>query len=303
MKPTLLIMAAGMGSRYGGLKQIDPIGPNGEIVLDYSIHDAIHAGFGRIVFVIRKDIEAEFRQAVGAKYESLIDVDYAFQDLKDIPAGFEMPADRQKPWGTAHAILAARHCIKDPFAALNADDFYGAHSFTVLSDYLQTASDQDGVLDWSMVGFILKNTLSQFGSVGRGVCSSDAAMNLQGVVEHTSIEERDGAVTNTSESGEKTQLTGKELVSMNMWGFTPSYFDVAGQQFEEFLTQRGQELKSEFYIPSVVDRLIKEGSVTCKILPTESTWFGVTYQEDKPYVMDCLKALADQGAYSSPLWS
>jgi len=302
-KPTLLIMAAGMGSRYGGLKQIDPVGPSGEIVLDYSIHDAVKAGFDKVVFVIRRDIESEFRKAVGANYESKLDVHYAFQDVDDVPSWFTIPKGREKPWGTAHAILAARDLIRTPFAALNADDFYGQHSFQVLGRELERAQDVNGIGNYSMVGFFLNNTLSNFGTVSRGICTADADMALQTVVEHTAIEDRQGSVINTDDTGLETVLTGQELVSMNMWGFTPSFFDEAGSYFEHFLRSRGGEEKSECYIPAAVDQLIQDGKASCTILPTDSAWFGVTYQEDKPYVRESLQALADQGVYTSPLWT
>lgn len=301
-QPTLLIMAAGMGSRYGGLKQIDPIGPRGEIVLDFSIYDALRAGFGKVVFVIRKDIEDAFKKAVGSKYENRVAVEYVFQDLEDLPNGYTLPEGRSKPWGTSHAILAAREVVREPFAALNADDFYGANSFQVLGDFLRRAEDRNGRGDYAMVGFDLSNTLSPFGSVARGICEADTDANLTSVVELTKLEEKDGIVVNTEEDGSLTPIRADAPVSMNIWGFTPSYMEKAWREFELFLRRSGSELKSEFYIPSVVDRLIKNGEATCKILPTASRWFGVTYQEDKPYVMEQMKKLADQGDYPSPLW-
>lgn len=302
-KPTLLIMAAGMGSRYGGLKQIDPVGPGGEIVLDYSIHDAVQAGFEQVVFVIRRDIEKEFHTAVGSRYEGRMNISYVFQDVGDVPSWFQPPKGRTRPWGTAHAILAARDTIRTPFAALNADDFYGAHSFQVLGRELQQAADTEGMARYCMVGFVLKNTLSKFGSVARGICTADESMFLQTVVEHTAIEKKDGGIINTNESGEVQALTGLERVSMNMWGFTPSFFDLASAYFEHFLRSHGNEEGAECFAPAVVDNLIAQGRATCRIVPTDSSWFGVTYQEDKPFVKDRLTDLHRQGIYPSPLWS
>lgn len=296
-------MAAGMGSRYGGLKQIDPVGPSDEIVLDYSIFDARRAGFDRLVFVIRKDIEEAFREAVGKKYEDQMDVHYAFQDLYDVPEDFRVPEERSKPWGTAHAVLAARDILTRPFAALNADDFYGAESFEVLARFLEQAKDKDGLADYSMVGFELEKTLSKFGSVARGLCSRNEQGNLDSVVEYTAIQEEGDQIVQTMPDGKKIQLQPDDLVSMNMWGFTPSFLDLAWEHFGSFLKNKGSEAKSEFYIPSVVDQLIQENRATCKVLPTRSQWFGVTYQEDKPYVQNRLADLAKDGHYPTPLWT
>lgn len=301
--PTLLIMAAGMGSRYGGLKQIDPVGPGGEIVLDYSIHDAARAGFDRVVFVIRRDIEKEFRAAVGSRYEGRLEVDYVFQDLADVPSWFQVPEGRTKPWGTAHAILTARETVHTPFAAINADDFYGAQSFQVLARELEQAEDLDGIARFCMVGFILHNTLSPHGSVARGLCSVDDAMRLQEISEHPSIEKTEDGISSRLPSGDVQNLTGLEWVSMNLWGFTPSFFDAASEQFEHFLRAHGKEESSEYFIPEVVDQLIRKNRAACRVLPTKSSWFGVTYPEDKPFVKDRLAELHEQGLYPSPLWS
>ncbi len=299
-KPTLLILAAGMGSRYGGLKQMDPVGPAGEIVLDYSIFDAMRAGFGRVVFVIRRDIEKPFREMVGAKWEPRIPCAYAFQDLADVPAGFAVPADRAKPWGTAHAIRAGRHEIAEPFAAINADDFYGAASFRALAGHLTA---ETGAAGHCMVAFRLGQTLSEHGSVSRGVCLCGADRLLTGIQERTKITRHaDGSLWDEPEGGVATKLTGDEPVSINCWGFMPSAFGALDAAFETFLKgEGGSSPKKEFTIPSVVDGLIRSGRGTVKVLETTSRWFGVTYREDKATVQASIRELVSAGEYPAKL--
>lgn len=299
-KPTLMILAAGMGSRYGGLKQMDPVGPAGEIVLDYSIFDALRAGFGRVVFVIRRDIEAAFREMVGAKWEPRVPCGYAFQELADVPAGFAVPADRAKPWGTAHAIRAGRHEIAGPFAAINADDFYGAASFRALAGHLTAEAS---ATSHCMVAFRLGQTLSEHGSVSRGVCLCGADRLLTGIQERTKITRHaDGSLWDEPEGGSATALTGEEPVSMNCWGFMPAAFRELDAAFEKFLRgDGGNSPKKEFTIPSVVDGLIRSGRGTVKVLDTSSRWFGVTYREDKATVQESIRALVAAGEYPAKL--
>ena len=296
--PTLLVMAAGMGSRYGGLKQIDPVGPSGETIIDYSIFDALRAGFGKLVFVIRKDIEGAFKETVGARFEKHAPVEYVFQELDNLPAGFSVPEGRTKPWGTTHAVLMAADVIREPFAVINADDFYGAESYRVLAQHLLTGS-----IDCAMVGFILRNTLSDFGSVARGVCRVDSNGYLETVEELTNIE-RDGEhAKNTDSSGKVTRLTGDEAVSMNMWGFTPAVFDHLREVFHRFLERSGKELKTESYVPSAVNELVAAGKARVKVLRSSDSWFGVTYREDRPRVVASIGQLIAAGRYSPQLWS
>jgi UTP-glucose-1-phosphate uridylyltransferase len=296
-KPTLLVMAAGMGSRYGGLKQIDPVGPSGETLMDYSIFDGLRAGFGKIVFVIRTDIEKPFRQIIGARFEERAPVEYVFQELDRLPPGFHVPEGRTKPWGTTQAVIMAEDVIHEPFAVINADDFYGAEGYRVLADHLQS-----GASDYAMVGFVLRNTLSDFGSVARGVCKADSNGYLQQVLELTSIE-RDGELAkNTDPAGNVTSLTGDELVSMNMWGFTPQVFPRLRDRFVKFLERSGNELKSESYVPSAINELVAAGQARVRVLRTNDAWFGVTYREDKPRVVDSIAALVKKGVYPSQLW-
>ena len=297
-KPILLLLAAGMGSRYGGLKQIDPVGPNGETIIDYSIYDALRAGFGKLVFVIRQDIEAQFKEIVGARFEKRIPVEYVFQELTKLPPGFSVPAGRTKPWGTTHAILMAADVIHEPFAAINADDFYGAQSYRLLAQHLTSGSP-----DYAMVGFILRNTLSDFGSVARGICGADGNGFLQTVVELTKIERDDAGAKNTSAVGEITRLTGDEAVSMNMWGFTPAVFPQLKSAFHDFLKKSGGELKSENYIPSTVNDLVVSAKARVKVLRTDDSWFGVTYREDRPRVVESVRQLIARGDYPEKLWT
>jgi len=295
--PDLLVLAAGMGNRYGGLKQIDPVGPGGETIIDYSIYDALRAGFGKVVFVIRKDIEQAFKQAVGARFERHIAVEYVFQELDKLPQGFSVPAGRNKPWGTLHAILMAADAINEPFAVINADDFYGSEGYRVLAQHLQS-----GTTDYAMVGFVLRNTLSDFGAVSRGVCRVDDDDFLQGIVELTNIE-RDGAhVRNTDSTGRITRLSGDEVVSMNMWGFTPNIFGQFGEHFQKFLKLHGSDIQSESYLPSTVNELVLAGQARVKVLHTNDSWAGVTYREDHPRVVQITRRLIDRGNYPNRLW-
>jgi UTP-glucose-1-phosphate uridylyltransferase len=296
--PSLLVLAAGMGNRYGGLKQIDPVGPCGETIIDYSIYDALRAGFGKVVFVIRKDIEQTFKQVVGARFERHIAVEYVFQELAKLPPGFSVPTSRTRPWGTLHAVLMAADAINEPFAIINADDFYGSEGYRVLAQHLQS-----GAADYAMVGFILRNTLSDFGAVSRGVCRVDNDGFLQGIVELTNIE-RDGAhVRNTDSTGRITRLSGDEVVSMNMWGFTPQVFGQLRERFEKFLKLNGLSVQSEGYVPSAINELILTGHARVRILRTNDSWAGVTYREDHPRVVETIRRFIDCGKYPNRLWS
>lgn len=296
--PTLLIMAAGMGSRYGGLKQIDSIGPGGLTILDYSIFDALRAGFGKIVFVIRKDIEKAFHEAIGSRFEAHLPVEYVFQEIDSLPPGFAVPAGRTKPWGTTHAVLMAAEVIHEPFAVINADDFYGAEGYQVLARHLASGTHED-----AMVGFILRETLSDFGSVARGVCRCNPKGYLDGIEELTCIERVGDHARNTDGKGQVTSLTGDETVSMNMWGFTPRVFPQLRQLFEEFLDCNGTDLKAECYLPKAVNRLVAEGQVRVKVLRSRSAWFGVTYREDRPCVSHAIGSLVEADSYPRKLWS
>ena len=300
MKPTLFVLAAGMGSRYGGLKQLDGLGPNGETIMDYSIYDAIRAGFGKVVFVIRKSFEADFREVVVNKFKNLIDVDVVFQDITSVPEGFTYNPEREKPWGTNHAVLMGKDVIKEPFAVINADDFYGKESFQVLADFLTSVTGKSN--EYCMVGYHVGNTLSESGSVSRGVCVVDENGNLLNVVERTHIEEKSGAIIYLDEKGEEVSIPANIPVSMNMWGFTPDYFDYSMEFFKEFLVENGQKLKSEFYIPLAVNNLIVDGKASCKVLDTTSKWFGVTYAEDRPQVVLKINELICKGVYPNQLF-
>jgi UTP-glucose-1-phosphate uridylyltransferase len=294
--PTLLVLAAGMGSRYGGLKQIQPVGAHGETIMDYSIYDAMRAGFDRVVFVIRRDLEEPFKKIIGARFEKKIAVDYVFQELNALPPGFALPANRSKPWGTGHAILMAADAIHSPFAAINADDFYGGHSFRALAEHLRSGSP-----DFAMVGFILRNTLSEFGSVARGVCKTSPAGFLETVTELTKIERAGTGAKAIGPDGNVLHLTGDETVSMNMWGFTPELFDCLRNLFIKFLNKHGAEEKSEFYIPSAVNEALRVKCARVKVLHSPDSWFGVTYREDHPLVVENIQKLVAQGVYPDKL--
>lgn len=300
MKPTLFVLAAGMGSRYGGLKQLDGLGPNGETIMDYSIYDAIKAGFGKVVFVIRKSFEADFRAVVVNKFKNLIDVEVVFQDITDVPEGCTYNPEREKPWGTNHAVLMGRDVIKEPFAVINADDFYGQESFAILADFLRSVVGKSN--EYCMVGYRVGNTLSESGSVSRGVCVVDENNLLKNVVERTHIEEKGGTIIFIDENGEEVSIAAETPVSMNMWGFTPDYFDYSLEYFKQFLAENGDKLKSEFYIPLAVNNLIVEGRATCAVLDTPSKWFGVTYAEDRPQVVLKINELIRKGVYPAQLF-
>jgi hypothetical protein len=301
MNLTLAILAAGIGSRYGGLKQIDPVGPSGEIVVDYSIFDARRAGFNKVVFVIRPDIEKDFRAAIGNRIEKQIAVDYVFQRLDDLPAGRAVPAGRVKPWGTGHAILACRDAIRESFLAINADDFYGRASYEHMAAFLRATAP--GFPAYAMAAFTLRNTLSENGTVARGICEVNAHGFLAGVTERTKIERDGDGARMTLEDGATLVFTGNEPVSMNIWGFTPTLFPFLSEQFAAFLDKSAGDLKAEFYIPTVVDSLIHSGRATARVLQTPDKWFGVTYPADKPVVVAAIRALIDAGAYPEPLWA
>ena len=297
VKPTLLVLAAGIGSRYGGLKQIDPIGPGGESIIDYSVFDALRAGFGRLVFVIRRDIERPFKEFIGSRFEARVAVEYVFQELNNLPPGFAVPANRQKPWGTAHALLMGAEAIHEPFAVINADDFYGMNSFQLLGRHLASGSP-----DYAMVGFVLRNTLSEFGSVARGVCQTSADGYLQSVVELTQIERDGSAAKYTDAAGQVHALTGDEVVSLNLWGFTPSIFEHLRRELVSFLKQHGKNEKAEFFIPTVVNALVSGGEAHLRVLRTPDSWFGVTYREDRPRVIQSVRELIRRGDYPERLW-
>lgn len=301
MKPTLFILAAGMGSRYGGLKQLDGLGPNGETIMDYSVYDAVRAGFGKVVFVIRESFETDFRDIVLKKYENIIETEVVFQELDKLPKGFSLNPNREKPWGTNHAVMMGKGVIKEPFAVINADDFYGKESFEVIAEFLRNAVGKEN--QYCMVGYRLGNTLSESGSVARGVCVVNEEGNLTNVVERTSIIKEENGIVYTDENGNKVVLEENTPVSMNFWGFTPEYFDYSDEMFADFLTKHGDELKSEFFIPLVVNNLIVEKRASCKVLDTDSKWFGVTYANDRPDVVKKINELIEKGIYPSKLYN
>ena len=304
VKPTLLVLAAGMGSRYGSLKQMDGVGPSGEAIIDYSIYDAIRAGFGKVVFVIRHLFEKEFREIfTPERFGGKIEVDFVFQELDKLPEGFTVPADRVKPWGTNHAVMMGADVIKEPFAVINCDDFYGRDSFQVMGKFL-AALPEGSKNVYSMVGFRIGNTLSESGTVSRGLCGTDANNLLTSVVERTKIQRMDGEVKYIDDNGEWTATPETTPVSMNFWGFTPDYFAYSAEFFKSFLSdpKNMENLKSEFFIPLMVDKLINNGTATCEVLDTTSKWFGVTYPEDRQSVVDKIQALVDAGEYPAKLF-
>jgi NDP-sugar pyrophosphorylase family protein len=300
MKPTLLVLAAGLGSRYGGLKQLDGLGPNGETIMDYSIYDAVKAGFGKVVFVIRKSFETEFKEKVTKKYEHLLPVEIVFQELDNLPEGFELNPDRVKPWGTNHALMMGKSVINEPFAVINADDFYGRKSYQVICDFLSQLEGSKN--KYCMVGYRVGNTLSESGTVARGVCETDESSNLTGIVERTQIKRNDGVVQFLDENEEWISLPDNKPVSMNMFGFTPDYFEYSDDFFVDFLKENEEKLKAEFFIPTLVNDLIVDNKIEMRVLDTTSQWFGVTYQEDRPFVVSKFKELVDKGEYPSPLF-
>ena len=310
MKPTLLVLAAGMGSRYGGLKQMDGLGPSGETIIDYSIHDAVEAGFGKVVYIVRDYFKEQMEEAVHAKYKNVKTIDgsplefvFVTQELSKIPARFTLNPEREKPWGTAHAVLMAKDVIHEPFAVINGDDFYGKDSFRILGEWCRAHENAKG--EYCIVGFQLDNTLSEYGKVSRGICYYDKDQKLTGIAEHLNIgKEADGKVYGDNSVTGETHLAldDKALCSMNMWGFTPDYFTLSSEVFESFLEKNSKELKKEFYIPYAVDVIIKEGKGSCEVLSTDSHWFGVTYKEDRPGVVAKFASLVAEGVYPSPLY-
>ena len=303
-KPVLVIMAAGMGSRYGGLKQIDPVDEQGHIIMDFSIYDAKKAGFEKVVFIIKKENEADFKEAVGKRMEEVMEVSYVFQDLHNLPEGYEVPEGRVKPWGTAHAVFSCIDEIDGPFAVINADDYYGRDAFQKIYDYLSTHEDDDK-FRYTMVGYQLENTLTENGHVARGVCTMNEAGELVSVVERTRIEKKGDGAAYTEDEGETwTELPKGSIVSMNMWGFSNSILQELKARFRPFLDDAiaNNPMKGEYFLPFVVDELLQEKKATVKVLKSEDKWYGVTYKEDKPMVMDAIQNLKDQGLYPQKLW-
>lgn len=307
MKPTLFLLAAGMGSRYGGLKQLDGLGPNGETIMDYSIYDAMKAGFGKVVWVIRKDFEEQFRSQILSKYEGKIKCELCFQSIDKLPKGFTVPKGRQKPWGTNHAVLMGKEVIREPFCVINCDDFYNRDAFMVMGKFLSNLAD-DARNQYSMVGFRCSNTLSENGTVSRGICSKDSDGNLTTCVERTKIARLDdGSVAyreDNKDDGKWIEIDENVPVSMNMWGFTPDYFQHSETHFVEFLSDPANigNMKSEFFIPLVINKLVTDGVSTCKVLDTSSEWFGVTYSEDRPATVERISKLVADGVYPSPIF-
>jgi hypothetical protein len=299
MKPTLLVLAAGMGSRYGGNKQLDEVGPSGETIIDYSIYDAIRAGFGKILFVIRRDLEDQVKERFVQKLKGKVEVDYVFQEITNLPDGVRVSSDRQKPWGTSHAILVAEKKIKEPFGVINADDYYGAESFRILHDFLVNDKDPNC---FSIVGYKLGNTLSDHGHVNRGVCGVGVDGLLKNIVETKQIEKTGNGAIAPAPDGKSLNFTGNEVVSMNLWGFKPSCFDFLGIEFRNFINKYGMDLKSELDIPTSVDKFVKNGEITIKILMSNERWFGVTYREDKPFVVESIRKMISKGIYPSSIY-
>lgn len=293
-KPTLLILAAGMGSRFGGLKQVEPVGPNGEAIIDYTIYDAIRAGFGKVVFVIREMFADEFKAKFEKKLKGKIKTEYVYQELDNIPEGFSVPENRKKPWGTAHAILVARDVVREPFCALNADDFYGYNALKEMAGFLINSDDP---AEYAAIGYKLSNTLSDYGSVSRGICEVNEDGLLESIVETKKIMKKDGNIISIEPDGKEKHLTGDETVSMNIWGFKTSIFSLIEKKLSEFLSEHINEPKSEIYIPSVVFEIINEDKAKVKVLETNSRWFGVTYKGDTPFVVENIRSLVEKGEY------
>ncbi|MCB2222269.1 MAG: nucleotidyltransferase [Bacteroidetes bacterium] len=302
MKPTLLILAAGMGSRYGGLKQVDPVGPHGEAIIDYSIYDAIRAGYGKVVFVIRESFADAFRESFEMKLKDRIQTAYVYQELRSfVPDDIPLHPDRQKPWGTGHAVLVAKDAINEPFTVINADDFYGPGSYQLTHDYL-LQDRPDAKNNYCMVGYHLSNTLSEHGYVSRGVCETDANGYLKTVVERTRIEKTNGSIITQIDDHHSMELSGNEVVSMNIWGFMPSYFEYLKSYFTRFIRENANNPKGEFYIPFVVNDLIKQTRIRLKVLESRDHWFGVTYKEDKASAVEQISRLIQKGVYPEKLW-
>ncbi|MCX6565623.1 MAG: sugar phosphate nucleotidyltransferase [Candidatus Aminicenantes bacterium] len=300
MKPALVILAAGIGSRYGSLKQMDPVGPSGETIMDYSLFDARRAGFGRCVFIIQRRMERDFRDVILRKLAGRIEADYVFQESDDLPPGFCVPSDRTKPWGTSHAVLSTAAKVREPFAVINADDFYGADAFRKMAEFLSAVNR--GEPRYAVVGYDLNATLSDYGAVARGVCEVNPEGFLEAIVERTHVERTKFGIVFEDASGHHIPVGDGKTVSMNFWGFTPTYFDYARAAFAKFLEERGSDPKAEFFIPLVVNRMIKDGLATCRVLPTSARWFGVTYKADRLLVMDSLEKLVAAGEYPRNLW-
>ena len=305
MDATLVVMAAGIGSRFGGgIKQLAPVGPCGEIIMDYSIYDAKEAGFNKVVFIIRHDLEKDFKEIIGDRIKKYIDVDYAFQELEDLPEGFTCPKDRSKPWGTGQALLSVKGLVNEPFIVINADDYYGKEGFKVVYDYMKNHMKENGEkLDLCMAGFVLKNTLSDNGGVTRGVCKADADNKLVDVTETFDIELKDGVLSAVDENKQKRDVDLNDIVSMNMWGLTPKFLDILEEGFPKFLKSMTNELKSEYLLPSVIDEAIKSGKASVEVLKSHDKWFGVTYKEDKELVVNSIRALVDKGVYPEKIFS
>ena len=304
-KPVLVVMAAGMGSRYGGLKQLDPVGEHGELIIDYSIYDARRAGFETVVFVIKHAIEETFKAGIGDRLSKVMDVRYAYQELDDLPEGYAVPEGRVKPWGTCHAILAARKVVDGPFAVINSDDYYGPEAFREMYDYLSTHEDRPGCYEYAMVGYLLGNTVTEHGHVARGVCVETADHFLRSVTEHTHIEKDGDNARSTRDGGETwEQLPGDTIVSMNLWGFTRSFLTEAEERFPAFLDRalKDDPVKGEYFLPSVVSALIGEGKARVKVLRSRDRWYGVTYHEDKPVVVSAIARMTQEGLYPANLW-
>lgn len=299
MKPTLLVLAAGIGTRYGGNKQLDEVGPSGETIIDYSIYDAIRAGFGKIVFVIRRDIEEQVKERFVDRLQGKIEVDYVFQEITNLPEGVKVAPERSKPWGTSHAILVTREKIKEPFGVINADDYYGVESVKILRDFLVNDNDPN---NYCIVGYKLGNTLSDHGHVNRGVCQAGDNGLLKNIVETRQIEKTKDGATAQGADGKLLHFTGNEIVSMNLWGFKPSCYDFLGREFRNFINKYGMDLKSELDIPTSVDKFVKSGEITIEILMSNERWFGVTYREDKPFVVESIKKMIRKGIYPARIY-
>ncbi len=304
-KPVLVVLAAGMGSRYGGLKQIDPVGPDGEVIIDYSIYDAVQAGFEKVIFIIKRAIEADFKAAIGNRIAQRVQVEYAFQELANIPAEFSIPEGREKPWGTTHAVLATEGMLDGPFAVINADDYYGPEAYKVLYDFLTSDAAQNGDGHYAMVGYLIEKTVTDKGTVARGVCQADANGYLQTIVERLKIEETDNGARYTEDDGQSwTPIAPGTLVSMNFWGFNESLFPALHKSLSAYLTENlpKNPMKCECLLPNSVDEMIKSGTADVRVLKSNDRWYGVTYKEDKPGVMAAIRAKHEDGLYPTPLW-